>query len=155
MKQRMIATRIWYDERIRECTWLEKWIFIHFQLREEMTSIGACTVSLGSVEILLNHVKGKKRNRVTPSYPWILLRDIKAAIRALEKTGSIITQNSGGLTVYYYKFLDHNKWAGNVFQSFPELVKDRVPEGPIQGVITKTTIAWMRKHKVEIPEVWR
>jgi hypothetical protein len=155
LKQRMIATRIWYDERIRECTWLEKWIFIHFQLREEMTNIGACTVTKESVEVLLNHVKGRKRNRVTPAYPWILLKDINAAIRALEKTGSIITQNSGGLTVYFPKFLDHNKWAKSVFTQFPELIKDRVPEGPIVEKIKRTTVEWMEKHRVVVPEVWR
>lgn len=155
MKQRMIATKIWHDERIRECTWLEKWIFIHFQLREEMTNIGACTVSVESVEVLLNHQKGKKRNRITPAYPWILLRDIKAAIRALEKTGSLITQNSGGLTVYFPKFLDHNKWGKNVFLGFPGILEDRVPEGPIVKVIKERTIGWMEEHGVEIPEEWR
>lgn len=154
MKQRMIATKIWYDERIRRCTWLEKQIFIHFQLRDEMTNVGAATVSIESVEILLNHEKGV-RNRITPSYPWILMPDIKRAIKALEKTGSIVTQNSGGLTVYYYKFLDHNKWGRNVFQSFPELVQDRVPEGPIQEIIKQNTIGWMEENKVEIPEGWR
>lgn len=151
----MIATKIWHDERIRDCTWLEKSIFIHFQLREEMTNIGACTVSIESVENLLNHQKGKKRNRVTPSYPWILLVDIKRAIRALEKTGSICTQNFGGLTVYFYKFLNHNKWGRNVFRGFPDLLRDRVPEGPIQEVIKQNTIGWMEQNKVEIPEAWR
>lgn len=155
MKQRMIATKIWHDQRIRECTWLEKSVFIQFLLREEMTNIGAVTVSVESIEILMNHQKGKKRNRVTPGYPWILLADIKRAIRALEKTGSIITQNSGGLTVYFYKFLNHNKWGRNVFLGFPDIVQNRVPEGSIQEVIIKNTILWMKKHKVEIPEVWR
>lgn len=154
LKQRSIATRIWLDEKIRECTWLEKWVFIHFQLRAEMTTIGAATVSIDSIEVYLNHEKGK-RNRVTPTYPWILMKDIKKAIKELEKTGSVITQNRAVLTAYLPNFLNHNKWGRKVFMNFPELVRDQIPEGPIQEVIKQNTIGWMEEHRVEIPEGWR
>lgn len=153
VKARIIATKIWSDKKFRELTWLEKAVFLHLLLREEMTTIGAVTIGVESIEIKMNQPSG--RNRVTPAYPRILMRDILRAISALERKQMIATQNSGALTVYFYHFLDHNKWAKSVFTQFPELVEDQIPEGPIQEVIKLRTIGWMEENKVEVPEVWR
>lgn len=149
----MIATKIWHDSKFRALTWLEKAVFLHLLCREEMTTIGAVTVGVESIEQQMNQESG--RNRVTPSYPRIKLKDIERALKSMERKQMICTQNSGGLTVYFYNFLDHNKWNKSVFQNFPEIVDDRIPEGPIQEVIREKTMGWMEENKVELPEAWR
>lgn len=153
MKQRYIHTRFWNDKKVRACTWCEKLVLEYFQLCPEMTIIGAATTTLEKVEIMINGES--RRNYITPEFPWIEAKHVDKALNSIRKRGIIDIQNKAGLTVYFYNFLHYNPWGPSVYKSFPDLVDNQVPEGPIQSVIIEHSIRWMKKLRVEIPEAWR
>lgn len=153
MRKRYIDTRFWYDRKVRACSWLEKQVLLHLQLREEMTTIGAITTTIESMGILLNGES--RRNYTTPEFPWIEEKHIESAVRSIRKRLIVDVQSNAGLTVYFYNFLNYNSWGPTVYRGFPSLVKNQIPEGPIQEVIRERTIGWMGENGVEIPEPWR
>lgn len=153
MKKRYIHTKFWFDKRIRECSWLEKLILLHLQLREEMTTIGAITTDITSVCTLLNQDKG--RNFITPELPKITEKHITKALKLIKKRGIVDVQNRAGVTVYFYNFLRYNNWTPSVYNSFPGVVRDKIPEGPIQEVVRENTIGWMRDNGIPVPEEWQ
>ncbi len=153
MRKRYIDTRYWIDSNTRSCTWLEKRIWEYFQICPEMTTIGAATTNLEKVEIMINGES--RKNPVTPDFPWIERKHILAAIKWLKKRRLIEIQNTCGITIYDYKFLKYNPWGPSVYRGFPDLVRDQIPEGPMQDVVRDTSVKWMGENRVEIPEPWR
>jgi len=153
VKKRYIHTKFWFDLRIRECTWLEKLILLHLQLREEMTTIGAITTSPLSICTLLNADRG--RNSITPELPKITEKHVTKVLKSIKKRGIVDIQNRAGVTVYFYNFLRYNNWTPVVYNSFPSVVRDKIPEGPIQEVVRENTIGWMRENNIMIPEEWQ
>ena len=153
MRKRYIETRFWYDRKVRACSWLEKQVLLHLQLREEMTTIGAITTTIESMGILMNGET--RRNYITPELPWIGEKLIERALKAVRKKQIVDIQNRAGLTVYFYNFLNYNPWGPSVYRGFPSLVRNQIPEGPIQEVVRERTIGWMGENGVEIPEAWR
>jgi len=153
VRQRYIHTKFWYDKRIRQCTWLEKFVLLHLQLRDEMTTVGAITTDVSSICTLLNADGG--RNTVTPHTPKITEKDITRCLKSIKKRGLVDIQNKAGMTVYFYNFLRYNFWGPSVYNSFPSVVRDKIPEGPIQEVVRENTIGWMNENNVMIPEDWQ
>ena len=153
MKKRYIHTKFWFDLRIRECSWLEKLVLLHLQLREEMTTIGAITIEIPSICTLLNADKG--RNSCTPELPRITEKHITKVLKLIKKRGIVDIQNRAGVTVYFYNFLRYNNWTPVVYNSFPTVVRDKIPEGPIQEVVRENTIGWMRENNIPVPVEWQ
>ena len=153
MRKRYINTRFWTDKKVRRCTWLEKMCLLHLQLIEEMTTIGSVTTTLEKIETLVNGEL--KKNPVTPEFPWIELKHIRRAVKHIKKRGIIEIQNGPGITVYFFNFLKYNPWNQSVYKSFPNLVTDQIPEGPIHKIIIDNTVQWMNHNGVKVPEEWQ
>ena len=153
MKKRYIHTKFWFDLRIRECSWLEKLVLLHLQLREEMTTIGAITTTVTMISTLLNADQG--RNSLTPELPKITEKHVTKCIKSIRKRGIVDVQNRAGVTVYFYNFLRYNSWSPSVYNSFPMVVREKIPEGPIQDVVRQNTIGWMEDNGIMIPEDWQ
>jgi hypothetical protein len=153
MRKRYINTRFWTDKKVRRCTWLEKMCLLHLQLIEEMTTIGSVTTTLEKIETLVNGEL--KKNPVTPEFPWIELKHIRRAVKHIKKRGIIEIQNGPGITVYFFNFLKYNPWNQSVYKSFPNLVTDQIPEGPIHKIIIDNTVQWMQHNGVIVPEEWQ
>lgn len=153
VRKRYIHTKFWYDKKVRQCTWLEKLILLHLQLREEMTTIGAITTDVLSISTLLNGERG--RNSLTPELPKILERHVTKCLKSIKKRGIVDVQNRAGVTVYFYNFLRYNSWSPSVYNSFPGVVRDKIPEGPIQEVVRQNTIGWMEDNGIMIPQEWQ
>jgi len=153
MRKRYINTRFWTDKKVRRCTWLEKMCLLHLQLIEEMTTIGSVTTTLEKIETLVNGEL--KKNPVTPEFPWIELKHIRRAVKHIKKRGIIEIQNGPGITVYFFNFLKYNPWNQSVYKSFPNLVTDQIPEGPIHKIIIDNTVQWMNHNGVIVPEEWQ
>lgn len=153
VRKRYINTRFWIDQKVRRCTWLEKMCLLHLQLIDEMTNIGSVTTTLERVEILINGEL--RRNPITPEFPWIEHKHIRKAVTHIKKRGIVEIQNGPGITVYFYNFLKYNPWNQAVYQSFPNLVRQQIPEGPIVKVIVDHTVSWMESNGIMIPEEWQ
>ena len=153
MRQRYIHTKFWYDRKVRGCTWLEKLVLLHLQLRDEMTTIGAVTTDVPSICTLLNADKGM--NSLTPELPKITEKHITKCLKLIKKRGIVDIQNRAGVTIYFYNFLRYNFWGPSVYNSFPGVVRDKIPEGPIQEVVRENTIGWMNENNVPVPEEWQ
>lgn len=153
MRKRCIHTKFWFDRRIRECSWLEKFVILHLMLREEMTTVGAVTMTPLSICDFLNHEKG--RNLCTPELPKITEKHITKSLKLIKKRGIVDIQNSTQVTVYFYNFLKYNNWTPVTYNSFPLVVREKIPEGPIQEVVRENTIGWMRDNNIIIPEEWQ
>lgn len=153
MRKRYIHTKFWYDRKVRQCVWLEKLILLHLQLREEMTTIGAITTDVLSICTLLNGEQG--RNFLTPELPKITEKHVTKCLKSIKKRGIVDIQNRAGVTIYFYNFLKYNNWTPSVYNSFPSVVRDKIPEGPIQEVVRQNTIGWMEDNGIMVPEEWQ
>jgi len=153
VRQRYIHTKFWYDKKVRQCVWLEKLILLHLQLRDEMTTVGAITTDVPSICTLLNAEKG--RNFLTPELPRITEKHITRCLKSIRKKGIVETQNRAGVTIYFFNFLRYNSWSPSVYNSFPTVVRDKIPEGPIQEVVRQNTIGWMEENNIMVPQEWQ
>jgi len=153
VRKRYIHTKFWYDKKVRQCVWLEKLILLHLQLREEMTTIGAITTDVLSISTLLNGERG--RNSLTPELPKITEKHVTKCLKSIKKRGIVDIQNRAGVTIYFYNFLRYNNWSPSVYNSFPMVVREKIPEGPIQGVVRQNTIGWMEDNGIMIPQEWQ
>ena len=131
---------------------MEKQVLMYLHTSELMTTIGAITTSVDSISTLMNGER--KRNVITPEFPWIGEKHIRKSLTSCKKRGIIDIQNKAGITIYFVNFLRWNRWSPSVYKSWPNLVANEVPEGPIQGVIVENTIRWMADNQIPIPEVW-
>jgi len=153
LRQRYIHTKFWYDKKVRQCFWLEKLILLHLQLRDEMTTVGAITTDLLSICTLLNADKG--RNFLTPELPKITEKHVTKCLKSIQKRGIVDIQNRAGITIYFYNFLRYNFWSPAVYNSFPMVIRDKIPEGPIQEVVRENSIGWMQENNVTVPVEWQ
>ncbi len=151
MRQRQIDTKFWTDEKVQRASWLEKQVMLHLLTRVEMLTLGVITTTLSSMEHLLN---GVGRNWSTPEFPRIGEKHIKRALAGLKKRGIIEVQNTGDITVFFKNFLLYQNWSSKVVKSWPRMIEEQVPQGPIQVVITETCVEWCREYKKELPDEW-
>lgn len=147
MKRRSLDTSFWWDEKIVECCWLEKLVFLHLLFREELMTTGVVAVPFESVELLLNG----NGTSVVREYPTISGEHIMAALVMLEKRKLIAMDVKGGLTVYFRNFLKYQDWSSKVTKSWPRRVK-AIHSASLKRMVRRDCRRYCRERGYEYPE---
>lgn len=124
---------------------------LHLLTRSEMLTLGAITTSVSSICNLMN---GIGRNWTTPEFPRIEEKHIKKALAALKRRGIIELMNSADTTVFFKNFLVYQDWSSTVVASWPRMIEDQVPQGPIQKTILENCIEYCKEKRKRLPDEW-
>lgn len=140
-------TSFWWDEKIQECCWLEKMVFVHLLFREELNTTGVVAVALESVELLLNG----NGTSVVKEYPLIKSEHILEALKMLEGRNLVAVDVKGGLTVYFRNFLKYQDWSSKVVKSWPRRVQ-QVHSPRLKRMVRRDCRRYCRERGYRLPE---
>jgi hypothetical protein len=142
-----LDTSFWWDEKIVECCWLEKFVFVHLLMREELNTTGVVAVPLESIELLLNG----NGTSVVKEYPVIEKGDVLKALEMLEGRKLVAVDTKGGLTVYFRNFLKYQDWSSKVVKSWPRRV-GQIHSPKLKRMVRRDCRRYCRERGYRLPE---
>lgn len=147
MRKRQIHTSIHYDQKVRKLPWLETYVFIHLQVREELSTLGVIVTNPHSIANLMN---GTDRNGSTPELPLIEARHIERALKNLSAKRMIMMENGTEWTIWLRNFLRYQDWGPTVVKSWPEQLR-YIPSAKIERAVRKRARQYCREKKYKVP----
>lgn len=149
MRRRQVETAIWYDDKFVECTWLEKYIFIHLQLRRELMTCGVIVSHPAEIAGLCSGECSK--NEITPRQPVISEAETVAALEGLKRREMVEFEAGMVWSIWLRNFLKHQTWSPTVVRSWPEQMRN-IPHKRIRDLVRDACRAYCAEKGYEIPE---